>query len=116
VVFEASKTAFIHFTRYKDLLRDSDTPLCFKTDQIQPSQSIKVLGVILDQGLLIKEHLAEKAEKALKAALALERLRGLNPSIMRQLYTATVAPVMNQASPVWYLAVSNKTLAVLYRA
>ncbi|KAG9801086.1 hypothetical protein KCU95_g30, partial [Aureobasidium melanogenum] len=115
-VFEASKTAFIHFTRYNDLLRDSDMPLCFKTDQIQPSQSIKVLGVILDQGLRFKEHLAEKAEKALKAALALKRLQGLNPSTMRQLYTATVAPVMDYASPVWYLAVSHKTLSVLHRA
>jgi hypothetical protein len=47
-VFEASKTAFIHFTRYSDLLRDSDMPLCFKGDQIQLSQSIKVVGVILD--------------------------------------------------------------------
>jgi ribonuclease HI len=115
-VFEASKTAFIHFTRYSDLLRDSDMPLCFKGDQIRPSQSIKVLGVILDQGLRFKEHLADKAEKALKAALALKRLQGLNPSTMRQLYTATVAPVMDYASPVWYLAVSNKTLATLHRA
>ena len=115
-VFEASKTAFIHFTRYNDLLRDSDMPLCFKGDQIQPSQLIKVLGVILDQGLRFKEHLAEKAEKALKAALALKRLQGLNPLTMRQLYTATVAPVMDYALPVWYLAVSNKTLSVLHRA
>jgi hypothetical protein len=35
---------------------------------------------------------------------------------MRQLYTATVAPVMDYASPVWYLAVSSKTLSVLNRA
>jgi hypothetical protein len=32
------------------------------------------------------------------------------------LYTATVAPVMDYASPIWYLAVSNKTLATLHRA
>jgi ribonuclease HI len=57
-----------------------------------------------------------KAEKALKAALALKRLQGLYPATMRQLYTATVAPVMDYASPVWYLAVSDKTLAVLHRA
>ena len=43
-------------------------------------------------------------------------MQGLNPSTMRQLYTATVAPVMDYASPVWYLAVSNKTMAVLHRA
>jgi hypothetical protein len=69
--------------------------------------------VILDQGLRFKEHLAGKAEKAL---LALKRLQGLNPATMRQLYTATVAPVMDYASLVWYLAVSDKTLAVLHRA
>jgi hypothetical protein len=33
-VFEASKTAFIHFIRYNDLLRDSNMPLGFKGDQI----------------------------------------------------------------------------------
>jgi hypothetical protein len=33
-VFKALKTAFIHFTRYNDLLRDSDMPLGFKGDQI----------------------------------------------------------------------------------
>jgi hypothetical protein len=39
-VFEASKTAFIHFTRYSDLLRDSDMPLCFKeTRYSQASRS-----------------------------------------------------------------------------
>ncbi|CAD0055397.1 unnamed protein product [Aureobasidium pullulans] len=70
----------------------------------------------MDQGLRFKEHLAEKAGKALKAALALKRLQGLNPSTMRQLFTATVAPVMDYASPIWYLAVSDKTLAVLHRA
>jgi hypothetical protein len=43
-------------------------------------------------------------------------LQGLNPSIMQQLYTATVAPVKDYASSVWYLAVSNKTLSVLNRA
>jgi hypothetical protein len=69
-------------------------PLCFKGDQIQPSQSIKVLGVILDQGLRFKEHLAGKAERALKAALALKRLQGLNPSTMRQLYIATVVTAL----------------------
>jgi len=31
-VFEVSKTAFVHFTRYNDLLSDSDMPLCFRTD------------------------------------------------------------------------------------
>ena len=115
-VFEASKTAFIHFTRNGSLQRDSNMPLCFKGDWIQPAPSIKVLGVILDQGLRFKEHLARVSAKAYKAALALKRLRGLRPSSVRQLFQATVAPVMDYASPVWYLASPNKTLKLMERA
>ena len=114
--FESSKTAFIHFTRGHSMQRDSDMPLQFKLDRIDPSQSVKILGVIMDQGLRYREHVAGKADKAVKAALALKRLQGLRPSSMRQLFLATVAPVINYASPIWYLAVSDKTLATLERA
>ncbi|CAD0055227.1 unnamed protein product [Aureobasidium pullulans] len=105
----------------RDKIGQHLTDNSFPTDDLEAMQgyiqgSIKVLGVIMDQGLRFKEHLAEKAGKALKAALALKRLQGLNPSTMRQLFTATVAPVMDYASPIWYLAVSDKTLAVLHRA
>ena len=115
-VFESSKTAFIHFTRNTSPARDSDMPLRFKQDTITPSQSVKILGVIMDQELRYKEHVAGKADKSYKAALALKRLQGLRPSGMRQLFSATVAPVMDYASPIWYLAVSDKTLATLERA
>jgi hypothetical protein len=70
----------------------------------------------MDQELRYKEHVAGKADKAFKAALALKRLQGLRPSSMRQLFSATVAPVMDHASPIWYLAISDKTLAKLERA
>jgi ribonuclease HI len=115
-VFESSKTAFIHFTRSAMLARDSDMPLQCKQDTIDRGQSVKILGVIMDQGLKYKEHIAGKADKAYKAALALKRLQGLRPASMRQFFSATVAPVMDYASPIWYLAVSDKTLATLERA
>lgn len=38
----------------------------------------------MDQGLRYREHVAGKADKAFKAALALKRLQGLRPSSMRQ--------------------------------
>lgn len=114
-IFESSKTAFIHFTRNTTLNRDSDMPLQFKQDAIQPVQSVKILGITMDQGLRYKEHLANKAEKAYKAALALKRLQGLSPSSMRQLFSATVAPIMDYGSPIWYLVVSDKVLSTLNR-
>lgn len=115
-VFESSKIAFIHFTRTSSLQRDSDMPLRFKQDTIDPSQSVKILGVIMDQTLRYREHVVGKANKVFKAALALKRLRGLRPASMRQLFLATVAPTMDYAPPIWYLAVSDKTLITLERA
>jgi len=64
----------------------------------------------------VEEHFANKAEKAYKAALALERLQALKPSSMRQLFSATVAPVMDYGSPIWYLVASNKVPSMFKRA
>lgn len=115
-VFESPKTAFIHFTRTVLMQRDSEMPLQFKQNTISPRQSVKMLGVIVNQGLRYREHVAGKADKDFKAAPALKRLQGLRSASMRQLFLATAAPVMDYASPTWYLAVSNKTLIKLEKA
>lgn len=70
----------------------------------------------MDQGLRYREHVAGKADKALEAAPALEWLQDLRPASMRQLFPATIAPVMDYASPIWYPAVSDKVLVTLERA
>ena len=114
--FESSKTAFIHFIRGYSTLRDSDMPLQFQRDTIDPSQLVKILGVIMDQGLRYEEHMAGKADKAFMAALALKRLQGLRPSTMWQLFLATLAPVVDYTSAIRYLAASYKTLTMLERA
>lgn len=75
-VFGTSKTVFITFTRSMDSLRDSDMPLQFKQDRITPDQSIKILGVTMERVLRYKEHIANKAEKAFKVALAVEDCKG----------------------------------------
>lgn len=82
-VFEALKTAFVHFTRNRGLGRDDDTPLRFKEDLIQPSGAVKLLGAVLDQELRFKLHVSKAAKRAYLAALALKRLRGLRPSSVR---------------------------------
>lgn len=97
--FEASKTAIIHFTR-KDYKSDSE-PFTIKGQSVQPKHHVKILGVIMDAGLKYKEHIARAASKGLVAAMELKRLRGLSPATARQLFTATVAPVVDYASNVW---------------
>jgi ribonuclease HI len=97
--FEADKTAIIHFTR-KPYKTDSQ-PFTIKGQTIQPKEHVKILGVIMDAKLKYKEHLAKAASKGLEAAIELKRLRGLSPAAARQLFTATVAPVVDYASNVW---------------
>ena len=68
---------------------------------VAPAPEVKILGVILDQGLRFKSHIGKAANKEMKAVLALRRLRGLPPSVARQLFTSTVASKIDYAASVW---------------
>lgn len=100
--FEAAKTSFIHLTRYKAAGRVSTTPLRFKGNEIPPTDKVKILGVTLDKEVQFKTHLADKAGKATKVALALRRMKGLQPKAVKQLAQSAVLPVSDYASPVLY--------------
>ncbi|KAM4066664.1 reverse transcriptase [Hirsutella rhossiliensis] len=52
------------------------------TNDVKPKDNVKLLGVIMDQALRFKEHIAGMA----------------SPRTARQLFTATVAPTMDYAS------------------
>jgi hypothetical protein len=114
-VFEASKTSFIHLTKYTGGNRLDNTPLHFKGESIATKETVKILGVTLDSKLTYRHHITKAAEKAYKAALALKRISGLHPAAARQLFMATVAPVADYASAVWYPVVSNEQLKGLER-
>lgn len=69
----------------------------------------------MDTRLKYKEHIARAAAKGLEAAMELRRLRGLSPATARQLFTATVAPVVDYASNVWMHAFKNKNIGPINR-
>ena len=69
----------------------------------------------MDPKLNYKKHIAERASKSLQAAMALRRLRAISPATTRQLFGATVAPVMDYASNVWIHACDKKTLTNMNR-
>ncbi|KAF5235112.1 hypothetical protein FAUST_7284 [Fusarium austroamericanum] len=71
------------------------------TFEMDKTTQVKILGMIMDSGLKYKEHIARAAAEGLNAAMELQRLRGLTPRTARQLFTATVAPVVDYASNVW---------------
>ena len=87
-----------------------------KGETVAPKPTAKILGVILDSELRYKGHIARTATKGLKAALALKRLKMLSPSSARQLFNATVAPVLDYASNVWMHAAKELAMAMLNRA
>lgn len=111
--FVAEKTAIIHFAP-KTHKSDSE-PFTIKGETVEPRDHVKILGVIMDTRLKYKEHIARAASKGLEAAMELRRLRGLSPATARQLYTSTVAPVVDYASNVWMHAFKNKNLGPINR-
>ncbi|EGU72476.1 hypothetical protein FOXB_17015, partial [Fusarium oxysporum f. sp. conglutinans Fo5176] len=111
--FETEKTAIIHFTR-KAYKSDSE-PFTIRGQLVRPKTQVKVLGVIMDSGLKYKEHIARAATKGLKAVMELQRLRGLTPRTARQLFTTTVAPVVDYASNVWMHACKYRRASPINR-
>ncbi|KAI2669422.1 hypothetical protein LCP963914a_9931 [Penicillium roqueforti] len=100
-VFEAEKTSLIHFTRNPRHRPLPALPLHVNGAIVAPASEVKILGVILDQDLRFRSHIGKAANKGMKAVLALRRLRGLPPSVARQLFTSTVASKIDYAASVW---------------
>lgn len=101
-VFEADKTAFIHFVRPLQPAPGPSNHLVFGGKTIAPKASVKFLGVTLDSGLSMNEHVSKVVARAIRSCMALRRIRGVRPAQMRQLYTAAVIPTMDYAASVWY--------------
>jgi ribonuclease HI len=104
--FEADKTAIIHFAPKAH--KTDQEPFTIKGQTVVPRDHVKILGVLMDTRLKYKEHIARVASKGLEAAMQLRRLRGLTPATARQLFTSTVAPVVDYASSVWMHACKDK--------
>lgn len=66
-----------------------------------PSIQVNILGVILDQKLYYKAHIARAFQKGVSAALALKRLKNLRAETARRLFHAKIVPVVDCASPIW---------------
>ncbi|KAJ5865178.1 uncharacterized protein N7529_007094 [Penicillium soppii] len=111
--FEADKTAIIHFA--PKARKVDQEPFTIKGQTVEPKSKVKILGVLMDTRLKYKEHIARAASKGLEAAMELRRLRGLSPATARQLFSSTVAPVVDYASNVWMHALKNQNIGPINR-
>ncbi|KAI1829039.1 hypothetical protein DTO027I6_10118 [Penicillium roqueforti] len=97
-------------------MRKSDhESFIIKGQTVVPKDHVKILGLLMDTRLKYKEHIARAASKGLEAAMELRRLRGLYPATARQLFTSTVAPVVDYASNVWMHACKDKAMGPINR-
>ncbi|KUM55793.1 hypothetical protein ACN42_g11443 [Penicillium freii] len=104
--FAAEKTELIHITRKRG--EHLEGQITFDGTDVKPSPTVKLLGVVFDQGLRWKEHIQQAIKHATKTTIALSGLRHLRPEQMRQLYQACVTPIMDYASTVWHDPLRDK--------
>ncbi|KAG9513247.1 hypothetical protein KCU93_g10112, partial [Aureobasidium melanogenum] len=111
--FEPSKTGLIHFTRRPKEGEQNGPDLQLQGQDIVPSEHIKLLGVTLDSKMKFHQHVARMTAKATRQCLAIKRLRGVRPKQVRQLYNATVTPIMDYCASAWYGPEKWGTLSLL---
>ena len=100
---------------HRNLARSDSSPITIKGEIVTPKEKAKILGVTMDSKLRYRQHMASAATKGLDAAIALKRLRTVSPATARQLFSATVAPVVDYASSVWMHACGVASRAVMNR-
>jgi hypothetical protein len=70
--------------------------------EIAPFESAKVLAVVFDMELTLKEHAARAAKRGWTTIQTLSRLKGIRPITARQLYIAKVTSQIDYAAAAWY--------------
>jgi hypothetical protein len=105
--FEADKAAFTHFTRRSGMI--SNSPLVVNGAAIHPQPEVKVLAVVFDQKLRFNQNTARATKRGIRAALALRWIKGITVQAARQLFTSTVTPTVNYASPIWSAYLTDRT-------
>src|ERR1044072_8311266 len=100
VVFNASKTQFIHLsTRHNILSHNYDI---FENIRLKSSSVLNILGVSFSRDLSWKDHLTSLSKQASKRLGVLRRLQHFfTPPQLLALYRCVVRPCMEYASHIW---------------
>jgi hypothetical protein len=75
MVFEADRTAFIHFVRPLQPYRGLSNHLVSCNKTIAPKYIMKILDVTLDSGLSMKEHVSKIVAKPICKCMAPRKTR-----------------------------------------
>src|SRR5690606_21062 len=106
VAFDDPKSELIHFSRIRDTSRADLQVQLPNGTLVKPSSCLRWLGVWLDSGLTLTNHVKIKVAAATRAFGAIRQLanteKGLSTYAMRQLYQSCVIPVADYGSEVWW--------------
>jgi len=107
-VFAPNKYQLIHFVNPREpSIQPQHTPLILPGHTIEPGETGKYLGVILDPKLDFEAHREFTAIKANKSLVALKGITastwGISLTDMRKVYQAVVMPQILYGAAAWYV-------------
>lgn len=80
---------------------------------VELSESVKTLGIILDQNLKFYQRTAKAATNGHDAAIRLKGLNGLRTKQARQLFASTVVSIVDSPSSLWATALNANDTRLL---
>ena len=111
------KTKALLFYKDKRWVKHQNINLFIKNSHISFYESVKFLGLYLDQYLNWKVHIKQLKAKAMKTLNILKKLAfckwGANRETMLKLYKATVLPILEYGSQI-YSSASKSVLKALH--
>src|ERR1044072_7014090 len=100
VVFNASKTQFLHLSTRHNLPHNYD--IFFENTQLKPSSALNILGVSFSRDPSWRDHITSLSKQASKRLGVLRRLQHFfTPPQLLALYRGVVHPCMEYASHIW---------------
>lgn len=99
ITFNASKTEEMIISRKRN---KTHPPLYFMDNELKPTKSITLLGVVITNTLTWTPYVTSLAKKTARRLYILSRSRDLLPFKARvTVYKAYIRPLMEYASPIW---------------
>ena len=98
----ATKTQFLMFSLQLNIT--VSPPIMIKSEQVEQTNSAKLLGVVIDDHLKFQEHsrhIIQRTRQPVHGLLTLKR-HGVKPTSLVKFYQARIIPIMTYAAPAWY--------------
>jgi hypothetical protein len=115
IQFNEQKSKTILITRRKRKERKEVT-VYLNSRPLTQVQSLKYLGIILDQKLTFKDHINYVTDKCSRLIFALSKSAklnwGLGHEALKTIYTGAILPLLQYGAPVWIKSLENTSYKI----